>query len=325
MALNPTCKTNGNPCGGAGECCSSFCNASGHCGPSSFCTQNGDACAHDTECCGGICTIPAGGTLGTCTHPTIGSTNCSAGIDGTVCTSCNGCCSRLCEVYAPTGVQICQPAQGCRVDGDLCRSSADCCGGQGTGLPGDGHVQCIKQNATDPVGICRNPLSCNPEGDVCHYKNYMTCGNSSARNDCCGGVGNSGVCQLDALGVPRCYGLGTMCKMTGQYCSNTLDCCNGSPCVPDGMGHLVCGASMCVNTNGLCTQTADCCNGSTCVFMPGATTGHCGAAGTCQLQGQACSASMPCCSGAGVCTDTTTSMPCGATQTTGCTCYSGIF
>ena len=70
---------------------------------------------------------------------------------------------------------------------------------------------------TPAPSTCHN--SCQPEGDVCHYKNYSTCGNSSARNDCCGAPGNSGVCKLDVLGVPRCYGLGTMCVMAGNNCS----------------------------------------------------------------------------------------------------------
>ncbi len=256
--LNATCKTDGNPCAGSGDCCSDFCNAGGTCGPSSFCTVNGDACAHDGDCCGGICTLGTGG-LGTCGQPQVNDTNCSAGIDGTVCTDCGGCCSRLCEVYGITGVKVCQPAEGCRVDGDICHVDSDCCGAPGTGLPGDGHVVCEKAASTDATGICRNPMACNPEGDICHFKDYATCGNSSARNDCCGGLGNSGVCQLDALGVPRCYGLGA-CQMTGQACAFSGDCCNGEPCTPGPNGTLVCGAS-CVQNGNMCTNTADCCNG----------------------------------------------------------------
>ena len=95
-------------------------------------------------------------------------------------------------------------------------------------------------------------MSCNPEGDVCHYQNYgNTCGNSSARNDCCGGVGNSGVCQLDPLGVPRCFGLGTSCQMTGDTCAFSGDCCDGAPCVPDDNGVLRCGGTQCVPTRRL--------------------------------------------------------------------------
>jgi hypothetical protein len=294
---------------------------------SSYCVQDGDACAHDAECCGGICDIMSGHTIGLCTHPMPGSTNCQAGVDGTVCAGCGDCCSRLCETYAPTGVKICQPAEGCRVDGDLCRQDSDCCGAAGTGLPGDGHVTCLKVNATDETGICRNPNACNPEGDVCHYQNYSTCGNSSARNDCCGGLGNSGVCQLDALGVPRCYGLGSGCQMQGSACAFSGDCCNGAPCVPDGSGNLHCGGS-CVPTSGQCTNSADCCAGTTCIFQPGQTYGTCGGSGsgssTCANDGQACAANGDCCNG-----DCNYVDPSGAVQPcnggSGCTCFTPLF
>jgi hypothetical protein len=309
---------------GGEACCSGLCNSAGKCGPSSYCTQNGDACAHDAECCGGLCNIAQGASVGTCAQPTGGATLCT-GLDGAVCNGCGDCCSRLCEVYQPTGVKICQPAEGCKVNGDICYSNSDCCGAAGTGLPGDGNVTCEKTNPTDPVGICRNPISCNPEGDVCHYQQYMTCDNSSARADCCGAPGSmSGVCKLDALGVPRCYGL-TACQQAGQACADSSDCCNGVPCVPNGSGGLVCGAGTCVMMGDQCTQTADCCNGATCVFQAGEQYGTCGASGSCQQLGQDCSTSMPCCSGAGSCTETMTGSACGATETTGCTCQSSIF
>lgn len=320
--LNTSCKTGGNPCAGGAECCSSFCNANGTCGPSSWCTQDGDACGHDADCCGGICNITSG-TLGKCTHPSIGATNCSAGVDGTVCSDCGGCCSRLCEVYAPTGVKVCQPAEGCRVDGDLCRKDSDCCGGAGSMLPGDGNVACVKQRATDPTGVCRNPMSCNPEGDVCHYKTYGTCGNSSARNDCCGAPGNSGVCQLDGLGVPRCYGLGTTCRMSGETCAFSGDCCNGLPCVPDGNGILHCGAAACVAMGGMCTATADCCNGASCVFTPGQTYGTCGGGGTCAQDGQSCTQNGDCCNMDCNVSGSNPLMPCNG-MPTGCTCFTPI-
>jgi hypothetical protein len=326
--LSITCKTDGNPCGSGAECCSQFCNSGGMCGPSSYCVQDGDACAHDAECCGGECVMGTTGTLGLCSHPMPGSTNCSAGIDGTVCAGCGDCCSRLCEVYQPTGVKVCQPAEGCRVDGDICRKDSDCCGAPGTGLPGDGHVTCLKVNATDPTGICRNPNACNPEGDVCHYQNYQTCGNSSARADCCGGLGaQSGVCKLDALGVPRCFGLGTSCQMTGQTCAYSGDCCNGAPCVPDMNGVLHCGGTMCQPKGGMCTNDVDCCSGTSCVFQPGQTYGTCGGTSMCANTGQTCSDMNPCCAADGTtCVESSDdATPCPAGMETGCICYRSIF
>jgi hypothetical protein len=222
-------------------------------------------------------------------------------------------------------VKICQPAQGCRIDGDLCHTDSDCCGATGSGLPGDGNVVCLREHATDPVGVCRNPTGCDPEGDVCHYKNYASCGNSSARNDCCAGPGNSGVCQLDALGVPRCYALGTQCQMAGAACAFAGDCCNGLPCVPDNTGHLHCGATQCQMMGQTCTNSADCCNGTLCVFAPGQTFGTCGGMTTCAQDGQACSDMNACCPGAGTCTVSGTSTACPAGMETGCTCFTPIF
>jgi hypothetical protein len=324
--LNPVCKTSGNTCAAGTDCCSGLCDASSHtCTDSSYCVQNGDACAHDSECCGGICNAANGG-IGTCSQPMPGSTNCQAGIDGALCNGCGDCCSRLCAPYGPTGVKVCQPAEGCRIDGDLCQKDSDCCGAAGSGLPGDGNVTCLRQNPTDPVGICRNPLSCDPQGDVCHFKDYTTCDNSSARNNCCAGTGNSGVCQLDPLGVPRCNGLGTTCRNMGDTCSSSADCCNGAPCVPDASGTLRCGATGCVNMGGTCSSTADCCNGATCSFPPGSTMGTCGTTNTCQALGQSCSDTNPCCTGTD-CQVSGSDPPtaCPAGQTTGCVCQTTVF
>jgi hypothetical protein len=335
--LNPNCKSAGNPCSANGDCCGGFCNSSGTCGNASWCVVNGNSCSHDAECCGGICTIPSGGTIGVCDQPSPGATNCTAGIDGQPCGTCGDCCSALCEIYAPTGVKVCQPAEGCRVDGDTCHATSDCCGAPGTNLPGAGEVQCIGDsggtvpNAQDTIGICRNPTGCDPEGDTCHYLNY-TCGNSSKRNDCCACISGKQCCVLDALGAPRCNAI-TTCVMPGGQCAFAGDCCNGEPCVPNGQGQLVCGAS-CVNTSGMCTNTGDCCNGLTCVFTPGQTYGTCGGGSgsgsgsgyNCPLSGQACSDTNPCCANLGLTCEVSSSpgTPCPAGMETGCVCNGNI-
>src|SRR6266545_5504309 len=326
--LNTGCKTAGNSCGANIECCSKLC-ANGACAITpAWCIQNGDACSNANDCCGGICTIATGKTIGTCSSPAVGATNCSDGVDGTVCDACNGCCSRLCAPYGPTGVKVCQPASGCHVNGDLCRKDQDCCGGAGSGLPGDGNVKCEIVPGT-AIGLCRNPMSCNPEGNVCHYKDYA-CDISSSRNDCCAAVGNSGVCQLDALGVPRCYGLGADCRMPGETCASQADCCNSVPCIPDSTGKLICATPpeagpVCRNPGESCTIDGDCCPGFLCVKLPGATTGTCGTppstpdAGSCALYGQACTTGADCCSGITCLGPNNTA--CGGT---GCTCYNLI-
>ncbi|GAC1394562.1 MAG: hypothetical protein NVSMB47_03730 [Polyangiales bacterium] len=332
VPLSTTCKTAGNPCAAGGDCCSGLCTG-GTCDiHSSFCFQIGDACTTGSACCSGICNIAAGATLGSCGLPPTGPSFCS-GVDGTKCGACTDCCSRVCAPYGPSGVSICQPAEGCHVTGDLCTKDGDCCGAAGTGLPGDGHVTCDKSG--DPaglIGICRNPMACNPEGAVCHYKSAAVCGTSAARADCCGALGSKGgACIPDKFGVPRCYG-GEPCHKAGETCADSYGCCDGTPCVPGPDGVLRCSASACVPAAGPCTVDADCCVGASCSRPIGSTSGTCtptspppppppADAGpdapptdavvdettpppTCALYGQSCATDGDCCSGVPCLTDT---------------------
>jgi hypothetical protein len=163
------------------------------------------------------------------------------------------------------------------VTGDLCTKDTDCCGGDpNSGLPGAGHVTCQIPDGLH-VGICRNPKACNPEGNVCHFKDYA-CSISSARADCCGDLGAKGSCTLDALGVPRCYGI-SACHAAGQSCASAADCCDNVPCTPDASGKLTCSnvgtGPKCVPSAGNCTIDGDCCPGSSCLRPPGSIVGVC--------------------------------------------------
>jgi hypothetical protein len=299
------CTTAGNTCASGAQCCSGLC-SNGTCNiASSYCTQTGDICFHAADCCGGVCNSPNASAVsptnpGTCgVPPSVGGVNCS-GVDGTLCDPTQvgcaaGCCSHLCAPFGPTGITICQQAQGCHVEGDLCLKNADCCGGESpdSGILGAGLVVCTIP-AGSTIGYCTTPTGsngggsvCVPEGDVCHYTSNTgdggySCSSSSARSDCCGDQRPKFLaCQLDKLGVPRClaYGLsdgGTdACRQTGSTCATAGDCCDGQPCVPDSTGQLVCASSACIPTTGACTSTADCCAGITCVVPPGATQGTC--------------------------------------------------
>jgi hypothetical protein len=278
--LNDSCKTAGNECTGNDQCCSHAC-VDGKCKlGASWCIQPGDICSRDQDCCTAECVMESGASVGTCAAPPEGPSFCG-GVDGMVCDGCNGCCSRLCAP-GPSGINICQPASGCHVTGDLCRKDADCCGGDpDSGLPGAGNVVCdIESGKT--LGICRNPMSCSPQGNVCHYKadESYTCNVSSARANCCGALGAmSEGCQLDALGVPRCNGIDT-CRAAGETCASADDCCDGVPCVPDAMGVLRCADipdddPKCIMAGGSCSINADCCPGTSCIRPPGSTEGTC--------------------------------------------------
>jgi hypothetical protein len=333
--LNPTCKTAGNACTTSAECCNGLCDAKHQCAtPSSvsYCTQTGDVCRNDGECCTGVCSIATGAGAGTCA--TI-STSCQ--IDGTVCDGCGACCSHFCGPFGAGGPNICQPASGCHVQGDLCHQDSDCCGGDvASGLPGAGLIKC----EPDPVygsriGTCGGPKAsncpndasacknaCNPEGNVCHYKQTLVCGGdlTNVRNDCCACISGKECCQPDATGIPRCNALGA-CVPVGGNCSFSGECCNHEPCVPDPVtGHLRCG-SACIPLGGVCTTNADCCTGMVCNSAPGVVGGVClipippptgtdggtptgpdagapvDAPPICAYYGQACSVTISCCSG----------------------------
>jgi hypothetical protein len=328
VALNPSCKTAGNDCDASGECCSKLCGDDGKCTlGASWCIQPGDACTRNEDCCSAECNVAEGATIGTCAIPPSGSTFCS-GVEGVVCEGCGDCCSRLCAPFGPTGVSICQPVSGCHTTGELCRQDSDCCGGTlDETLPGWGNGQCQIEPG-HAIGICRNPVNgeenpagaCSPQGNVCHYKDYE-CSISSARANCCDGLGAKGTCRLDPLGVPRCNGLGDDCRDEGETCASNADCCDFAPCVPDEEGVLRCGGGECVPKGDTCTINGDCCPGSICVRPPGATVGTCdgtpppggeggapgagggpGGGGTCSEYGQLCDVAGDCCNNV-PCTD----------------------
>jgi hypothetical protein len=232
---------------------------------------------------------------GTCgPPPSSGGVNCT-GVDGTLCNPADigcsgGCCSALCAPYGPTGIAICQQAQGCHVEGDLCRVNSDCCGGESldAGLLGGELIVCSTSVNGGTLGVCMTPTggngggnACVPEGDVCHYNGPgYACSVSAKRSDCCGPQKPPYLaCQLDKLGVPRClaYALddGGACRQTGNTCGTAADCCDGVPCVPNPQGQLVCASTSCIPTSGTCTSSADCCAGITCIVPVGALQGTC--------------------------------------------------
>jgi hypothetical protein len=308
--LSTSCSSAGNPCtttaaeGGAStNCCSGLCGTGGTCVlQSSFCIQTNDICNNNNDCCTGLCSADlgdAGGGVGVCVNPpNLGGSNCSGAADGTLCTSCGGCCSALCAPYI-TGVNVCQPAIGCHVVGDLCRSAADCCSAD-PNRPDAGDttgVDCVK-GPGEPVGYCTGPNGCRPLGETCHLKNY-SCSNSTKANDCCaiGGPSNK-ICAVDPLGVPRCAS--GVCVGSGGSCTNSLDCClpDGGlcygvddagvgvasgclPCVPaPGGSGFVCAApndagTYCRGDAQTCTVNADCCASLMCNIPPGGTVGSC--------------------------------------------------
>jgi hypothetical protein len=211
-----------------------------------------------------------------------GSTGAVVYTDGGLPACGGGCCSRACAPFGPTGVLVCQPASGCHIVGDLCTQDSDCCGSAAIGGAGAGNVTCTfnGDGGLGGLGICRNPVSCKPDGDVCRLAS-MSC---NASCDCCSGNCHQDTCKQDNVGVPRCAP--ATCAPAGAGCASSASCCNHLPCIPNtnpgdaGSPRFVCGNTTCVPACGGCTNNADCCPGSSCVMQAGNAAGICGPCST---------------------------------------------
>lgn len=283
------CESAGNPCVDSGDCCSGLCNDEGYCSiGASYCVQKNDLCTSDGQCCQGVCMMADGASVGYCGILDGGGSNCGSqeGVAGEVCNdNCETCCSRSCAPYSSSGVYVCQPARGCKPDGELCRTAFDCCGGnEDSTLPGAGNATCEKESPDDLVGRCK-VTGCNPHGSICGPDDGSgtSCPDTNIPSpdgqSCCDkNLVEGDPCQVDSLLVPRCDVLDA-CVETGGECATADDCCGGTPCVQDEAGVFRCydpPGGDCVDEGGPCTADADCCVGTTCLLEPGQVTGVCG-------------------------------------------------
>jgi hypothetical protein len=345
----------------------------------SFCTQVGDICFKDSDCCTAVCNVVNGaGTCGaipgsTCAVGGLKCTGCNTSPPccSSYCGSYGTAGSTVCQPAGGCRVL----GDLCTKNSDCCGGDPLACN-----LEGSGEVVCTIFDTARHLGTCSmpsgtncphpsmcgsgpgcGPSTCIPEGDVCHCQLYDSkgicwdscpagetckslpsgCSVNGVNANCCGITGaNKMTCRLDKVGVPRCYTV-SACVKAGGNCSSAADCCDGTPCVPDSNGHLVCGAVACVPSGGKCTSTSDCCSGSgnVCVIPPGAATGTCAnpgpppgpgsgggsadmATSNCSFTGQQCSTTQPCCPNNGNCAG-----PAGAVCAPGemdCRCLSPI-
>lgn len=282
-----TCKSSGNSCEDDSDCCSALCE-DGHCSQKvSYCVQLNDICTANADCCSGNCLMEDGAAAGYCGQLEIGPERCKDGQAGMVCGSdCAQCCSRACGP-GPAGVFICQPPSGCRPAGELCVRDTDCCGGDpASGLPGSGESDafCERESADDVFGRCKSQR-CTPQGDVCQLNGGLCDESSQLPSNCCPTNANpsnpnwqKGECEYDPLGIPRCNGFADdYCVPEGGSCSQTGDCCDERPCVPDAddNNRLKCGTKACNEDGDTCTTNSDCCVGTICYIAAGEIHGSC--------------------------------------------------
>jgi hypothetical protein len=282
-----TCKSSGNSCEDDSDCCSALCDG-GQCSQGvSYCVQLNDICTANADCCSGNCVMEDGAAAGYCGQLDVGPERCKDGQAGMVCGSdCAQCCSRACGP-GPAGVFICQPPSGCRPAGELCVRDTDCCGGDpASGLPGSGESDafCERESADDVFGRCKSQR-CTPQGDVCQLNGGLCSESSQLPSNCCPTNANpsnpnwkKGECEYDPLGIPRCNGFDDdYCVPEGGSCSQTGDCCDNRPCVPDpdDNNRLKCGTKTCNEDGDACTTNADCCIGNICYIAAGEIHGSC--------------------------------------------------
>ncbi len=184
------CRSDGDTCASASDCCTNSCQA-GICGGLS-CNADGFSCTSPAQCCSGQCSSGACGAPAcksdgnSCTSaPQCCTGLCSSGVcgapvcrsDGLYCTSASQCCSSLCS----SGVC---GAPACKADGYSCTSASQCC----TGM-------CSS-------GVCGAP-ACKTDGYSC-----------TSASQCCSSQCSSGVC-----GAPACKSDGYSCTSASQCCS----------------------------------------------------------------------------------------------------------
>ena len=182
-----TCSAPGAECENRGTCCSGRCEPGGphgslECGP--FCQPNGSPCESPQDCCSLGC------NAGVCGGPICGALE-------SVCSDDSGCCSGRCSSghCAPT-------AEQCFTTGEEC--------GADTGM------YCCSQLCNTATGRCDlGPGACREPSSPCIQTDPM--------DECC-----LGSCQPNAQeGVPVCT---AQCRGQGADCGSDGDCCTGFVC-----------------------------------------------------------------------------------------------
>jgi hypothetical protein len=196
----------------------------------------GELCSADTDCCGaGGTGLPGDGTVvcqketvdstfgrcGTPSSPPTGGAACNP--QGDIChyqnyycdisSTRNDCCGDVnkkigvCQLDG-LGIPRCNGLSECRMLGETCASSADCCpadnGEPVLCLPNDsGQLVCSQIQCVAAGGKCTTTADC-CQGTVCVIP-----------------VGQSqGICGQET----------TTCAEYGQACETAADCCNDVPC-----------------------------------------------------------------------------------------------
>ncbi len=264
-AQKTLCSLPGDACTTGNTCCTGSC-VGGTCS-STQCVADNASCAVSSDCCGDSC-VPDGKGGGTCkplgTKPTAGNP----------CTMNSQCASSFCN----NG--ICTNPSFCIVDGDICSTDAQCCGGACTIKAGASVGICGIVPA--PGGLVGGP--CKPAGELCSPDGTCTGADCCSRSCAPSPTSGLGVCQPES----GCHIIGDLCTSTSECCgvkdlpgsikgtngpSTDVQCQKASPTAPYGICNYVTtvcspAGSLCKPGNSTvggaqsCSTKADCCAGN---------------------------------------------------------------
>ncbi|MBX3069219.1 MAG: hypothetical protein KF883_01825 [Thermomicrobiales bacterium] len=321
------CSAIGAACESNDTCCSSNCDDTA----SVCCLNIGASCNSSTQCCGtaacesDVCCQPLNATCDA-SEDCCGAATCSQGLCVQDCLesnvtnpACGESTPVCCEANAIYNPNNCE----CRV---LCENGVSCF----TDAHCDGDEFCS--------GGCCVPCLADGEGVYCateqaccsHNCDMNNCGCRSIQSDCtddeqcC-----SGICSdvEPRVCLPPDDTDETSCAKHGEYCSDTLDCCNDDPrfditcveyacvaclltdaipgrCVPGEDALFECCDPLalwndqtcmceiaCRHKGADCSEDEDCCDGLQCIH------GTCGKHAHCVGEKAACDEKAPCCKG----------------------------
>jgi len=289
-----TCKAVADTCTASTDCCTANCDkTSGKCAaPSTLCSLPGEACTTGNTCCTGSC---AGGTCS--------STQCVA--DNLACAVSSDCCGDQCVpdgkgggTCKPLGPKptsgnpctmnsqcassycnngVCANPSFCTVDGEICSTDLQCCGGACTKAAGAAVGTC----SVVPMG---GGQPCKPAGELCSPDGTCTGASCCSRSCAPSPSSGLGVCQPESG-----------CHIIGDLCTSTNECCG----VKDLAGSIKSNGGMqstdvqCIKSSpsatfGTCNYVQTVCSPAGAVCKPGNST--VGGA-------QACSINIDCCAG----------------------------
>src|ERR1019366_6104076 len=326
---NPVACTASDPCHAAGTCDPTTGACSNPIAANGAACNDGNACTLVDSCQGGACVGASPVTCaasdqchapGTC-NPSTGACSNPVAANGTACNDSNGCtqtdsCQNgTCTGTNPVtctasdqchGIGACNPSTGtCSTpavangttcnDGNACTKSDTCQSGSCTGaspVTCTASDQCHAAGTCSPsTGTCSNPVAAN--GTACSDGNACTLGDSCQGGTC------SGASSVTCTASDSCHTAGACNPVSGAWsnptAANGTICNDGNACTQAD----ACATGVCVGSNPVTCAAGDQCHAAgTCDPASGTCSNPAAPNGTGCNDGNACTQTDSCQSGA---------------------------